>query len=579
MDKYNFFGIGLINGAVLQGRYEALISYNIGGKQGLKTASKQRFRALRDIPFIRGLFVFINYIITFFSAMDISLVLLNENLLSERVEHKLKVRADLMKFYGLVMLMALISFVIMPVGIYLVLYFFVPPAWANFTMTIIRGLSICLFLVLLKVFKTSRKVYKYNYAINKINNAMVGTKSLDYIAIKLNKGQSVYSASNFMVLSLLLAYMIVPLISFPVHFLLDILIKITTAILFICLAYEVLYSIEYGYRKNAFVKVLSYPFLALSMLTTVPCKEEDIKAVSYGYEELIQMTTTRKSFDEKRASFRKVYNDIKTRLYDGGIIEAREADYLICDTLGLDRTALITKDSFTDEEIKQLNKVVKQRINRKPLCKILGRRNFYGRDFVVNQNVLSPRQETEILTNMVIDELEQRKTGKKVLDLCTGSGAIGITIALETKAVVTCSDKSKKALDIANQNAQNLKAKVQIIKSDMFKDLNDCGKFDIIVSNPPYIPSKDIETLDEEVKNYDPILALDGGDDGLDFYKIIAKKAADYLNKNGKLYLEIGYSQGQDVAYLLRDNFENIEIKKDYDGLDRIIVATKRDKK
>lgn len=579
MKNYNFFGIGLINGAVLQGRSQSLVSYNIDKTVGVKKSTRQRFIALRDIPVLRGIFSLINYFITFFGAMDLSLVLLNDSLLSKEVQYKLKVRRDLIKFYGLVMLMAVISFLVVPVGIYLLMYFFVKGVWGDIVMMVIRGASIALFLGLLKLFKTSKEVYRYNYAIGKVNNAMYKTRYLDYNAVKVCRGESVYSASNFVVFSLVLCYMFVPMITFNIHFAFNILIKIAAAILFICLAYEILYGIEYLYRKNKFMKVFAYPFLLLSKLTTCPCEDYHIKTVAYGYEELIQMTTTRQEFNEKRESFRSVYNDIKTRLFDGGILEAREADYIICDTLGIDRTALVTKDSFTSEEIKKIDKVVKERLKRKPLCKIIGRRNFYGRDFIVNENVLSPRQETELLTNVVIDDLDSKVKRQRVLDLCTGSGAIGITIALETNAIVYASDKSAKALTVAEKNADKLKAKVQFIKSDMFKGLKDCGKFDIIVTNPPYIPSKDIAKLDEEVRDHDPLMALDGGVDGLDFYRVICKEAPNFLNAGGKLYLEIGYNQGQAVKELLKDNFDKLELIQDYDDLDRIIVATKRDKK
>lgn len=568
-----------MGGAFLQGRTSSLVALNIDGKNIVKEGPKQKFVALRDIYFLRGFFAFLNLFITFFSAMDLSLILLNDNLLSKEVEHKLKVRKNLMKFYCLVLVMALLSFVIMPVGIFLLFHFLsFGGSWANFLMAVVRALSIVMFLLLLKAFDITKEIYKYNYALNKINNAMDGTKYLDYNAVKISSGNRVFSASNFILFALLICYMIVPLITFNVHYLLDIVIKVVFAILFICLAYEVLFGIEYLYKKSQLVKVLAYPFFGLSMLTTKKCDDNYVKTLAYAYEELILMTTARKDFDENRENFREVYNSIKTQLFDAGITQPREADYLICDTLGLDLTKLITKDSFSKEEIKILNNVLKQRLTHKPLCKIVGKRNFYGRDFFVDENVLSPRQETEILTNLVIKELDSKLKTKNVLDLCTGSGAIAITIALESKCNVIASDKSAKALKIAQKNAEKLGAKVQFVKSDMFKGLKNEGKFDIIVSNPPYIPTKDIAKLDAEVKNFDPLMALDGGSDGLDFYRIIAKQAPNFLNKKGKLMLEIGFDEGKAVCEILKNDFDNIEIIKDYDDMDRIVVATKREK-
>ncbi len=575
MNRFNFFGIGLLNGVVLSGRHEAIASYSYDKKAELKFAAKERFVSLKDIPVIRGFFALLGYLITFFKAFDLSLIVYNDKLLAGDVEHKLAMRKKLIKFYFLVLISAFVCFLALPVGVYLLLYLFVKNSLANVIMLFLRGLSLVLFFLSLKLFKVSTDIYKYNGAINKVNNAMFGRKNLEYKDVERASLNSVYSASNFMVFSLIICFMLVPLFTFKVHFLLNVLIKILLSLLLICLSYELLMAIENTYRTNKFVKVLAYPILGMSRLTTSPCKEQHIMAVTYAYEELIQMTKTKTKFNEDRESFRKVYNDIKQKLFAAGITEDREADYLICDSLGLDRTELVLKDSFSKEEIATLNKVLKQRLNHKPLCKILNKKNFYGRDFFVNNDVLSPRQETELLTSKVIEDIQRKVKKSKVLDLCTGSGAIGITIALESDCQVVASDKSKKALVIAQKNAKTYGAKVTFCQSDMFKDLNEKNKFDIIVSNPPYIPTNDIQNLDTEVKDFDPILALDGGFDGLDFYKIIANKAADFLKKDGKLYLEIGYDQAASVTALLRKNFVEIQVLKDYDDLDRIIIARK----
>ncbi len=575
MNRFNFYGVGVVNGVALCGRHQTLATFDFNNNLSIENVSRQKFVSLKDIPFLRGFFVMLSYLISFFQAFDLSLVVFNKNLIAGDVETKLAVRKSLIKFYMLVLLIGFVSFLVAPVGIYLLMYFFVPANLANFVMALTRIIAVFSFLLMLKMFKVSKDIYRYNYAINKANNAMFGTKYLDYNLVEKASGNCVYSAGNFLVFSLLLAYIFVPIITFNVHFVFNVLIKIAFAILFICLAYELLIGVEYIYRKNAFTKLLAYPFLALSTLTCDKCSPKHIKAVLYGYEELIQMTATRKDFDKDRESYRKVYSDIKTRLFDCGIKEDREADYLICDTLGIDKTELFLKDSFSKQEIAKLNKVVEQRVMRKPLCKILNKKCFYGRDFFVDKNVLSPRQETEILVNLAIEDILASDKKLQVLDLCTGSGAIAITTALETKAKVLASDKSQKALNVAQKNAEKLGAKVQFIKSDMFKNLNDCGKFDIIISNPPYIPTEDIKTLDIEVRDYDPAMSLDGGSDGLDFYKIIAQKAPEFLKDGGRIYLEIGYDQAQSVKALLSRYFVEIEVIKDYDDNDRVIIAKK----
>lgn len=198
-------------------------------------------------------------------------------------------------------------------------------------------------------------------------------------------------------------------------------------------------------------------------------------------------------------------------------------------------------------------------------------------DFYVDENVLIPRSDTEILVEEVINQCSKNEEKQyKILDLCTGSGIVGISLAKYIKNCgVVCADISKKALEIAEKNAKsNNVDNVKFVYSNMFSNIKD--KFDIIVSNPPYIKRKVIEELEKEVQN-EPYIALDGGIDGLDFYKIIACEAYKYLNEDGKLLLEIGYDQKEEVTNLLKDSekFGKIYSKKDLYGNDRVVVAYK----
>jgi len=219
------------------------------------------------------------------------------------------------------------------------------------------------------------------------------------------------------------------------------------------------------------------------------------------------------------------------------------------------------------EGIKLLN-------NGKPLQYITNNQEFMKLNFYVDSNVLIPQPDTEILVEEVLNILEKNSEKKKILDLCTGSGAIGVSIAKYTKCYITMSDISKKALEIAEKNALNNEVidKCKFVLSNMFEDIQD--KFDIIVSNPPYIKTNIINTLEIEVQN-EPILALDGGKDGIEFYRIIANNAYKYLNKEGILALEIGYDQKEEVIKLLEleEKYTDIYSKKDLSGNDRIIVC------
>ena len=242
-------------------------------------------------------------------------------------------------------------------------------------------------------------------------------------------------------------------------------------------------------------------------------------------------------------------------------------------------------EEFPEEKLENLETMIKRLENNEPIQYILINQEFYGLDFYVDENVLIPQPDTEILVEECIKIGENIKKDfqnyctevtepLKILDLCTGSGAIGISLRKNIeKSKVVVSDICEKALEIAKKNAIQNKVEITVIQSDLFENINE--KFHIIVSNPPYIESKTIEFLSEEVKK-EPHLALDGGEDGLKFYKEIAKKAKEYLEENGYLALEIGYNQRISVEKILKENgYKNIYSKKDFGGNDRIVIAQK----
>ena len=270
-------------------------------------------------------------------------------------------------------------------------------------------------------------------------------------------------------------------------------------------------------------------------------------------------------------------SEFKTQVIESGLAEyvKGDVDWLLTSILS------IKKEDLSKETIKipygwtlRLEKMKERIYSGEPWQYVVGKTEFYGRTFIVNKDVLIPRQETELVTERVFKHLDKCES---VLDLCCGSGVIGITIESEVQKMniasvgVTCTDVSKEALKVAKQNAKLNKAKVSFIQSNMFENIK--GKFNVIVCNPPYIESDVIETLDDNVKNFEPHIALDGGQDGLKFYRILAEQAHLHLSKNGLLILEIGYNQGEAVESLLEEKFD-VEVMKDYSGNDRIVVAT-----
>lgn len=221
----------------------------------------------------------------------------------------------------------------------------------------------------------------------------------------------------------------------------------------------------------------------------------------------------------------------------------------------------------------QLETLLKRRANGEPLQYILGGAYFMGLRFSVDKRVLIPRQDTETLAESAIIALRGMKK-PRVLDLCTGSGAIGISIkTLIPSAEVTLADVSRDALDVAHKNAHDLNADVDIRHGDLFKAVGR-DQFDLIASNPPYIPRGGIDALQKEVQ-YEPLLALDGGEDGLDVYRRIAKEAPAHLKPEGYVYLEVGIGQADAVLQLIRENIDCAEsgVINDLNGVPRVVWA------
>jgi len=262
----------------------------------------------------------------------------------------------------------------------------------------------------------------------------------------------------------------------------------------------------------------------------------------------------------------------KYKIEDTGII----VRMLLSNILQIRKEQLIIKQEQEVEDKQQVQYVqaLKEIADGRPIQYILKKQEFMKMNFYVDENVLIPQPDTEILVEEAI-KIVKENNKKQILDMCTGSGAIAVSLAYYLQDVdITATDISKKALEIAEKNYISNKKENEItfIQSDMFENINK--KFDIIVSNPPYIETEEIEKLDKQVQR-EPTLALDGGKDGLKFYTIFANKAYKYLNENGYLCLEIGYNQGKTVIDLLEKTkrYDKIYLKKDLQGNDRVIIA------
>ena len=231
------------------------------------------------------------------------------------------------------------------------------------------------------------------------------------------------------------------------------------------------------------------------------------------------------------------------------------------------------ENEIDEESYKKFVELKKQRIQGIPLQYILGEQYFMGLKFLVNKDVLIPRADTEILVYEVLEVAKKFNKNVKILDLCTGSGCIAISLAKNVEnAEIFASDISDRALIVAESNSKLNETDVKFLKSDLFENVAE-RDFNIIVSNPPYIASGDIPSLSREVLQ-EPHGALDGGADGLDFYRSIAENALNYLSKNGVLAFEIGYNQAEGIFDILEKfKYNNIRLLKDYSGNDRVVIA------
>lgn len=269
-----------------------------------------------------------------------------------------------------------------------------------------------------------------------------------------------------------------------------------------------------------------------------------------------------------------VYKEGEKSLKEAGISEASlDARLLLESVCGTNHNTLLAHGDMdvSEENLAKYREYIERRVNREPVAYILGNCEFMGIDFEVSSDVLIPNQDTEILAEEALRFLHD---GMSFLDLCTGSGCIALSILKYTNDThATATDISEKALAIAEKNAKKLSMEDRFttVKADIFPEKTE-EKFDLIVSNPPYIPTAVIDTLEPEVKTFEPFIALDGSEDGMKFYNRIIPEAKEYLYRNGFLMVEIGYDQGEAVKNLMEVNgYKEVQVIKDLAGNDRVV--------
>ena len=314
----------------------------------------------------------------------------------------------------------------------------------------------------------------------------------------------------------------VSLIAVNINFVVNFFINLAIFLVCIPLIYEALRFITYS--KHLWLKDISLITNFLVCIKPNITHEEVLMAAKMEIESFDDFEKT----DKDRISMSALYAEMQTKLKTSEKFEQSDVDWIVATVLNKNRAEVKLVRSVSSKEYRDIMRACERRAKSEPLSNIFGFVEFYGLRFDVNKKVLSPRMETEILVEEAIKKIRECDL-RTVLDLCTGSGAIAVTVAKYTDCKVAASDISKQALAVAQGNADKNDVKVDFILSDLFKGLKKNKKYDIIISNPPYIKSGDIEKLDIEVKKYDPRLALDGGEDGLDFYRQIVEDSPRHL--------------------------------------------------
>ncbi|MBO5851285.1 MAG: peptide chain release factor N(5)-glutamine methyltransferase [Clostridia bacterium] len=340
------------------------------------------------------------------------------------------------------------------------------------------------------------------------------------------------------------------------------------------ISYEILKLL--AKTQSKFVLIFKAPGLLLQRITTREPDDSMIEVAITAFNKVLEMD---ENLDIEPVKFnvfgsaQTLHGKVLSILKDAKVEDLADADWIVCRVLDIKRSSVSDKTILvTETQSKTAIEYALKRAQGIPLAYIFKDADFYGFKINVNENVLIPRPETEELCALIVKENDSKKT---VLDMCTGSGAIAIALNKLKGFNVTAVDVSEKALNLAKKSAEENGANVTFIHSNMFENVSDI--YDVIVSNPPYIKTEDLKSLQKEVKK-EPILALDGGESGLDFYKILCENAHKFLLDNGALYMECGIGQASEIVEIFKksQNYLDAQVFKDINGVERIIKVVKK---
>ncbi len=562
MDKIVF---PTTNGIVVHsGGKKVLSAVDCDGQKRLKSFPEKNKVVFWNFPFVRGMQYFLCGLFGLFSAFVLSF---------DTCEKQAVKQSDLKKYYvkklillGITffagVLFAAVGLGYLPGQLGCLIVGFRGSRWLrNSVIVLIKLVVFVVFLLFLRMFPIVNELFRFNRASDVALQSAEKNKKGHCPARPLN-------FLNFLIFVFILDFVVIHLIGASFGFWFNLLFHFAIFVLCMSVAFELLYLLEMcrPFKNLAYITAC----LVYAKPTTT---HTETALVALTEMNLLNSQKGREFMEGDNHAFSVVYNEVKNKLSTAGVNDKSETDWLIATILNKNRAEIKLVSSVTDKQYQDILKATSRRAKGESLDNIFGFTDFFGLRFDVNKKVLTPRMETEILVEQVLKAAKNFKK-TKILDLGTGSGAIAVAVAKNCEAEVTAVDISKAALQTAEANAKKNDVKVEFLHSNLFSGLKRKRKFDIIVSNPPYIASVDIKKLDKNVRECDPVLALDGGQDGLDFYRAIIPASTKRLTNGGLLMLEIGKGQGKDVRKMLRDcGFDDIKTIKDYNKIERIICG------
>ena len=458
-----------------------------------------------------------------------------------------------------------------------------PLLWYNLIEGGVRLVVFLAYMMLMSLSKTIRRVYMYHGAEHKTITCV--EKNMDLTVENVRTCSRVHDrcGTTFMFIVMFISIIVFSLANYGIaewlyvdskvwNNVIRVVLKVLMLPIVAGISYEILRLLSRSEAKILYI--FKWPGLLMQRITTKEPTDDMIECAIAAFRTVKAMDED-ETIPEKMfvigGKMTEILKHTKSRFECAGIDE-EEAEWIFALKLDMPKSAIAGGEEriLKRAQVQAIFDVVDERLTGRPLWYIIGDTDFYGYKIQVDERVLIPRRETEELALHAINSAEE---GYKILDLCTGSGAIAIAVSKElekrgVEAAVTASDISDGALELARQNAAANEASIHFIKSDLFARIRE--RYNIIVSNPPYIPSSDVEGLQREVKDYEPRLALDGGEDGLDYYRRIAEDAPKCLARGGIIILEVGDGQATDVAKLFK-YAEYTMILKDMADKDRFV--------